>query len=214
MERMILFDFDGTLCDSEMRSLQIVNGLASQYHFRKVELSDLGALKQQSVRAILRELKIPLLKIPQMLVQAKIQFGEQLELLQPIPGMVAVIAKIRAAGIPLGIITSNAKNNVERFLQQSKMEGFDFIYGDSSLYGKAAVIKRIMKKYKKDPATIVYIGDEIRDIEAARAAGIKSIAVSWGYNAQEVLRQSQPDWLVTTPEELAAVLLAQDEALV
>ena len=49
---------------------------------------------------------------------------------------------------------------------------------------------------------IVYVGDETRDIEACRAAGIPVIAVSWGLNTRALLFSLSPDQIVDSPEEL------------
>ena len=44
-----------------------------------------------------------------------------------------------------------------------------------------------------DSANTYYVGDETRDIEAAKTAGVKSIAVTYGMNTKDVLQKSEPD---------------------
>ncbi|NCT57207.1 MAG: HAD hydrolase-like protein [Legionella sp.] len=55
-------------------------------------------------------------------------------------------------------------------------------------------------------ATTCYIGDEARDVEAAHAAKIKSLAVSWGFNSYSRLVQANPNQLVTNIEQLLPIL--------
>lgn len=50
------------------------------------------------------------------------------------------------------------------------------------------------------------MGDEIRDIEAAKKAGVGAVAVGWGYNILKILKEQNPDYLVRSPKELAKVL--------
>jgi phosphoglycolate phosphatase len=63
----------------------------------------------------------------------------------------------------------------------------------------------VMKLAGVVPAATIAIGDEIRDIEAARAAGIACGAVSWGYAAPEALRAHKPDVVFEKMEEIAAM---------
>jgi len=56
-----------------------------------------------------------------------------------------------------------------------------------------------LKLYTED---VIYIGDEVRDIEAARAAGIKIASVTWGYNLESILTENKPDYIVTQPRDL------------
>ncbi|MCX6820719.1 MAG: HAD hydrolase-like protein, partial [Candidatus Aenigmarchaeota archaeon] len=80
----------------------------------------------------------------------------------------------------------------------------------SPLLGKARRIKAIMKKHGYGRADVVYVGDEVRDIEAARKVGVKVIAVGWGINKSRRLKAEKPDFFVRTPVQL---LKAVDAAL-
>ena len=53
---------------------------------------------------------------------------------------------------------------------------------------------------------IIYVADEVRDIEAARKAGVKIICVSWGYNDKSSLEKNNPDALVDNTDQLFAVI--------
>ncbi|WP_187329412.1 HAD family hydrolase [Halomicronema hongdechloris] len=49
------------------------------------------------------------------------------------------------------------------------------------------------------------MGDEVRDIEATRQTGIRSVAVTWGFNSENVLADHHPNFLVLAPEQLLAI---------
>lgn len=57
-----------------------------------------------------------------------------------------------------------------------------------------------------EPETAWYVGDEVRDVEAARGAGMRSIAVSWGFNSEMALRAAHPDYIAASPNELPDLL--------
>jgi len=52
----------------------------------------------------------------------------------------------------------------------------------------------------------VYVGDEVRDIEAARKVGIKVIVVGWGFNKTRRLKAAKPNFFVTRPSQLVAAV--------
>ncbi|PIX61985.1 hypothetical protein CO057_03320 [Candidatus Uhrbacteria bacterium CG_4_9_14_0_2_um_filter_41_50] len=66
---------------------------------------------------------------------------------QPHNGLSDVIRKLKSSGASLGIMTSNSKDNVERFLEVNNLtKEFDFIYSGKNVLGKHAVLKKILKK--------------------------------------------------------------------
>ena len=62
--------------------------------------------------------------------------------------------------------------------------------------------KKLLKKYKTDKSQTFYIGDETRDIDAAKKNGIYAVAVTWGFNSEKILLQHQPDFIARRPEDL------------
>jgi len=60
---------------------------------------------------------------------------------------------------------------------------------------------------------MLYVGDEIRDIRAARKVGIAVAAVTWGFNSQEALAAENPDFLVDSPEKFLALCRPPDHPL-
>jgi phosphoglycolate phosphatase len=73
----------------------------------------------------------------------------------------------------------------------------------ASLFGKAAKFRSVMRRARVDPARAIAIGDEVRDIEAARAVGIACGAVSWGYAAPDALAAPEPDVLFREMQQIA-----------
>lgn len=71
-----------------------------------------------------------------------------------------------------------------------------------ALFGKKRCLNKLIQQRSLSPSTTYYIGDEVRDVEAAHAAKINSIAVSWGFNSNAKLQQANPSQLISNFEEL------------
>jgi phosphoglycolate phosphatase-like HAD superfamily hydrolase len=121
-------------------------------------------------------------------------------------GMHTAIVALFAQGYRLGIVTSNSKANVEKFLKNNNLEYFDFIQAGARLFGKKSAIKKAVAKNHLEDDAPVFVGDEIRDIEAARKNHMTAVGVTWGLNSRAGLESSQPDFIVDTAEELLAIM--------
>lgn len=200
--RCILFDFDGTISDSHDAALDTYNSLSKKYGFRTVLETDLPSLKHKTSKELLKHLGISLMRLPFILKEARANFQKQIHDLQPIEDLTEVLIKLKELKLQLGILTSNSGKNVSDFLSNNKLNYFDYIYPDVHLFGKSRAIKRLIKKEKLKSERVVYVGDETRDIEAAKTAGVGVIAVTWGFNSREVLQAQGPSKIVDSPQEL------------
>lgn len=111
----------------------------------------------------------------------------------------------------LGILTSNSSENVISWLNRHKIAHlFTFIHTESSYFGKKHLLKKLIKSCEMDPLQTFYIGDETRDIDAARKCHINSIAVSWGFNSETALVQSNPDYIARIPGDIITIVKQHD----
>jgi phosphoglycolate phosphatase len=155
----------------------------------------------------MRALKIPRWKAPLLLMRGRKMIRHHLHGIPLHTGVVAAIKKLYADGIPLYVLSSNSTENVHAYLRRHDMQQY-FVgaYGGASLLGKAPRLLKLIENENLDVAESWYIGDEIRDVSAARAVGLRVASVTWGYNTHTVLALKQPDALVDTPAELLKVL--------
>ncbi|RJR24201.1 HAD family hydrolase [Candidatus Microgenomates bacterium] len=207
MYKTVIFDFDGTVADSLKTSLRIFNQISVDFGLPPLSPSQKKEFRNQSARELIKQQKIPLLKLIRIVKAVQKETKKHLNEISPIKGMTDVFKKLKKSGKKIGIITSNSKENVQLFLKHHAISEIDFIHSESNLLGKAKVIKDLLKKQKLNSKEIIYIGDEVRDIEAAQRAGISVIAVTWGLNSKERLHKSKPDFLVSKPEEIVKLLM-------
>ncbi|MDF9795984.1 phosphoglycolate phosphatase [Catalinimonas alkaloidigena] len=197
----LLFDFDGTIADSLYRLLEISNTLAEEYGFSKLDKEDIARFRSKSTLEAFKELKVPLLKIPIIASRVKREFQKEVHLIKPFAQMEKVLPLLGQL-FRLGILTSNTPSNVECFLKTNQLPFFDFIYSSSNIFGKSRVLRKIMREKQFRPEELVYIGDEMRDIEAAKNLGIDMVAVSWGAHTAKALASLKPSYLIHQPDEL------------
>lgn len=199
----VILDFDGTIADTFEAMLKITNRLAYEFGYQPLTPEDVHQLRQMSSREIIRRSRISAFRIPALIRRIKAELKEEIHQLHLIDGMNDALRGLTEKGNSLGIVTSNSQDNVHAFLKTHRLHDcFEFIHSGTTIFGKARVIHKILRRRGIPPQTVVYVGDEIRDIEAARKIPIRVVAVSWGFNSRESLSQQQPDMLVDHPHEL------------
>ena len=204
--RYVLFDFDGTLADTFSAGIEILNALAAEFRFRPLPPEEVSLARELSTRGLMKHLGIPRMKLPQISKRGTEEIGKRIDAIVPLPGMPELVRKLHAMGFRLGILTSNSEANVRAFLKNHDLEIFDFIKSSSKLRGKSSVLRRLMREFQLNPREIFFVGDELRDIEAAQETGVHIAAVTWGYNSTPALTEAAPDYLFTRPAELSTLL--------
>ncbi|MEM9118425.1 MAG: HAD hydrolase-like protein [Cyanobacteria bacterium P01_F01_bin.56] len=202
----LLFDFDGTLADSLSAIVTITNRLAPEFGFRPTPLAEVEALKGLTARQLIRHSGIPLLKIPALLRRVRTELRQQSAEIAPCRGVPEVIRTLHAQNHTLAVITSNTPETVQAFLAAHQLaDCFLSVDGGSTLFRKGKLITRCLKQHQVSANDAVYVGDEVRDIDAARFAGVKAVSVTWGFNSRPMLAAMTPDWLIDEPDRLLAI---------
>jgi phosphoglycolate phosphatase-like HAD superfamily hydrolase len=205
--KVIIFDFDGTIADTLDTLVTITNRLAVEFGHKQTAPEELAQLRNLSSREIVMQSGISIFKLPFLLKKIKENLHDEIQHLNPITGIKEALMQLKHEGNQLGILTSNSEENVRAFLKNQDMEElFSFVYSETTLFSKHKLIRKFMKRNFLSPEEIVYVGDETRDIESAKKINIKAIAVSWGFNSEEVLAKHKPDFLIQKPSELINVM--------
>ena len=210
--RAVIFDFDGTIADSFAAVMDIAYRVT-----KKAELADINnihAMRNQHIglREAIKLLDIPRWQGAWLIKKGRNIIAKDIHAVPLFEGMEEALARLNQAKYDLYIVTSNSTRNVERFLASRGLAGeFKKVYGGAGLFKKSRLIKRVLKSNRLSHETTVYVGDEVRDIEAARLVEMPVIAVSWGYNTEQLLLQHQPTVLARTPQQLTDIIIGWDE---
>ena len=204
--KLVIFDFDGTLADSFQFFLKTVNELADIYHFRKVDIEDIETLRRYDAKRVISYLGVPLWKAPIVGNSFKLKMAEKIDQVPLFPGVENMLRDLNRSGILLSLITSNSYDNVSRILNPNTMALMTYPQCGVSLFGKRPRLRHILRKTGIHPSEVIYIGDEIRDLEAARAENVDFGAVSWGYTRIDALIEHSPAEIFYSVEEISKKL--------
>jgi phosphoglycolate phosphatase-like HAD superfamily hydrolase len=200
--KYVFFDFDGTLADTEEVNFVIYQKLAEKYNLRNITIDELGHIKKMSARELMAYVELKKRYLPFILKRGKNLLKHDIRNIKPCKlDIFDTVLQLKNMGISTAIITTNSKANVQMFLEEQNANIFDFI-ASSSMFGKESKMKRIIKKEKLNLDEVLYVGDEIRDIHAAKNTGIDIASVAWGYNTVESLKRHKPEHLIYEPSEL------------
>ena len=201
MPKYIVFDFDGTIADTYEETLAIANEIKKK-EGGKIDLED---IRERGLGYLVKESGLSAWEIAKLIRQVQSRLKEKNNL-KLFPSMPELFRKL-ALQYKLGIVSSNNEEIIRKVLRKYDAENlFEFIFSDSSLFGKHLVLKRMRRRYHLNREEIVYIGDENRDVIAAKKDGVKIIAVAWGFNSEERLRREKPDYLAASVKELSEII--------
>ncbi len=203
--KKIIFDFDGTLADSFETLLGLFGEITGRQ--QKLTAEEINKLRGSSIRQIMKHLKVRPWQIPRLALRAKRLMGPKIKDIKTFPELPAVIKDLHRDDYEMFILSTNSPDNISAFLKTNGLDSYFIrIYGDIALLRKSAALRKIIKQEKWAAKDVIYVGDEQRDVEAAHRAGIRIVAVSWGFNYAKVLEQAKPDALATTPQALLRLL--------
>jgi phosphoglycolate phosphatase len=200
MKPILVFDFDGVICDSFEAIRKALNHYAPWLRYNKISEKELLALKKLSTHEILTQTKIGYLKLPLVIYLIRRKLSKEIESLEPAAGIPELLAELKREGYPLRLLTTNTQANVQRFLRKHHLEYFDEVLGKAPYFAKAPLLQSMQAA---ESAPVVYVGDEERDVKAAKEAGVVALAVGWGFHDASRLEKLSPHTLVKAPSEIA-----------
>lgn len=207
--KLVMFDFDGTLANSMPWFVELVNELADRFGFKRVKEREHEMLRGFNPRQVSEHLDIPFWKVPVIGAYLKHRMGQEIHKISLYPGIPEVVRSLSDAGITLAVVSSNAEENVRAVMGPEIAELFADYECGVSVFGKPPKLRKVLRHCDAEPEDAIYIGDEVRDVEAAEAVGLDFGAVSWGYNNARAFEAYAPTFVFDRVEEIEAVLLGE-----
>jgi phosphoglycolate phosphatase len=200
----IIFDFDGTIADSFD---YVADFLAAGVNLSPLNAEQKQALRSRSMIAMARQLGYGWWRLPRLFYKGRRQMSDAIKHIHPFDDMPALIKKLHADGHQLFILSSNTAHNVAKFLRQHELhEYFLEINGNIGMFGKASALRRLLRAHHLKAKDTVYIGDELRDVQAAQSLNLPVVAVTWGFARPNDLTAQHPSAIAHTPSELMLFL--------
>ena len=154
---------------------------------------------------------VPTYKVPTLFATFLRELKEQSASLRLNDGIADAVDAIRGVGVRQCVVSSNDTQTIRDCLNQHQIDHcFEDVCGTSRIFGKESTIRSVVKSMELGPRDALYVGDEIRDIEAANSAGVDVAAVGWGLNSRRALLKRNPTYIVAQPAELPELLLSAE----
>lgn len=206
MKKTIIFDLDGTLVDIEPIFLRIFNTLAAKFHFPPIQPEEIPKLKQSHLRSLLwKRLGWRIIFLSSLLRQGREEYKKLVPEVALFPGIADLLATLRTRGYRIGIVSSSRQDTIEALVERHGLP-IDFIRS-GKLFNKAQSLRDTLEEERLVLAETLYVGDEVRDIEACQKVSLDIIAVTWGLNSKEALEATGVK-TVDTRESLLTTILA------
>ena len=199
----LVFDLDGTLSDPLEGIARSYNHALTAHGFEKRSDADLARLVGPPLDQGFLALGVPRDRIVAAVATYRERYGELGYAENRLyDGIHDVLMKLARGGSRMGVCTSKRSDFAARILAMFGLrELFSFVSGGDIGVTKAQQLRSLV-----DAGTInrraLMIGDRAVDIQAAKANGLASCGVLWGFGSREELAESQPDYLIATPVEL------------
>jgi phosphoglycolate phosphatase len=190
-ERAVLFDFDGTLADTAPDLAAAVNRMRVEQGHEALPLERLRPFSSAGARGLLQaafglkpdDAEYKAMREEFLDLYAELCCGET----RLFPGVAELLDGLRARGIRWGVVTNKATRFTETILASLELKPDCVACGDTTPHLKPhpASLLHAAEQLKLSPASCWYLGDDLRDMKAARAAGMRPVAVEWGYHHPE-----------------------------
>jgi phosphoglycolate phosphatase-like HAD superfamily hydrolase len=212
-KKNVIFDFDGTIADTVPVVLTMIEGLAQEVGYaKKITAEDLEWVRDHELKDIPHKFGIPWIKVPYLLIKGRELLNKQMFSIPPCKGILELLTSLKKNGYTLAILSSNRRDSIQEFILKYKLEPFfDFVHSELNIFGKDKALLSLLKQYKMPIEESIYVGDEMRDVEACRKIKLDCISVGWGLNTVEALRRYNTQWVVTKPQEIVELLKENHE---
>jgi len=201
---LFLFDFDGVLSDSLDLYAEAVRHCLERIGTPIVKnREDYLVLFEGNFYESMADRGVDLAAFAQ--AAKEIMPGIDYDAMLPFDGLLPVLESLKKDHL-LAVISSNGSRTIRRMLERFGFDPyFEEVLGSDFLISKKEKIDHALAKYGIPPERTFYIGDTTGDIVEARAAGVRTVAVTWGWHSRERLVAAHPDFLVETPEGLLKI---------
>ena len=205
--RLAIFDFDGTLADSLPWFRASFDDMVTRFDLTPVPPEEMEALRGMTAREIMARLNVSMWQLPAIVTdmrKRKLAAASEISLFKHVPSM---LGELQERGLKVAIVSSDSEASVRQVMGPVARLITRFDCG-AAMFGKHWKFRRVARRLGIEPSEIICIGDEIRDIEAAKAAGMDSGAVAWGYALPAALQAAGATHLFNSIEEMTERLTA------
>ncbi len=205
MKRAIIFDFDGTIADSVPLMLDIYHKQAETKGWPVITPTTLVMLKKQSLKQAMKWAGVRVWQVPSLLAQGRKYMhlrSDEVKLFDGVSELITDLSK----EYDIYVLSNNSKTTIESVLHRNGVLDKVSVLPRPTLFGKARAITKLVKTNNYFTHDVIMVGDEVRDIDAAKKARVKSVGVGWGLQDSELLKKAGAENVCADINELSKIL--------
>jgi phosphoglycolate phosphatase len=191
-QKVIVFDFDGTLADTGSIFKTIYSDMRGRSNWRYTT----------------KWAGIPFWRLPFVVHDIKKIMRRDVDKVMLFPEVVELINDLYKEGFTIYILSRNLPNTIKKVLTRYGIGNKVQVIKRKKSYlgGKTISLILLIRHQKYDRKNVWMIGDEVRDILSAKRSRVNSVAVTWGLQDASILKRYHPDHLVKDVAELRGIL--------
>lgn len=209
---IVIFDLDGTLVNTITDLGMACNHALKTFGYPEHPIEEYPRLVGNGVNKLIERALPSEVSNTDRVLQLRVPFVEYYnahlyDYSQPYEGIVKLLHSLQ--GNTLAVASNKYQEATERIVKHFFGDDtFAVIYGEREGTPRKPdpqIVKDILKDLPDDEK-VFYVGDSLVDVHTARNAGVPIIACTWGFCPKSLLREAEPNYLVSTPEEIYSVL--------
>ena len=206
MFKNIIFDWSGVIKDALECHLWLVNEIFKKFGAKEISMEELKEEWEQPHMIFYNKYLPNLTEGEEWEAYKEGILSKDCPKSNDFPGICGLIKKLKAKGYFLGVITTDLAETILPEIKNYGLENiFNEVVTDSS--DKIVSLKNMLRKYNFNPAETFFIGDSNHEIIAGKVTGVKTVAVTWGFNTEKYLKSKGPDYLAHNIKELENFLI-------
>ena len=127
----------------------------------------------------------------------------------PYPGVLRLLVALKGAGVHLAVLSNKAHDLAGPVVEHYFPGAFEYVQGalpDAPLKPDPTLLRKMMREMGAAPETTLFVGDSGVDVSTGKNGGLTVVGVLWGFRGRDELKYAGADWIIDSPEQLAAVV--------
>jgi N-acetyl-D-muramate 6-phosphate phosphatase len=214
--KAILFDLDGTLADTAPDLGAALNRLLEEEGLPPLPLNELRPLASAGGRGLIGtgfKITVDDARYPDLLRRFLDHYERDICVhTQLFPGVPELLVELEQRAVPWGIVTNKAHRFTRPLLEHLSLNrrAACIVSGDTAARSKPDPAPLLMACdiAKVQPESTIYVGDDIRDVVAGRAAGMRTVIAAWGYLSGGAIAEWGADKIIDGPAGVIGLISA------
>lgn len=204
--RVVIFDFDGTLADVASLLRSLYADLAKERDWPELTDPAYKKLRKGTIQQAIKWVGVRPWQLPGLLREGRGLFRSRSDDVKLFDGIVEVVQNLHKDGFELYVLSSNSPETIKKVLKKHGIANKMQVLKRPALFGKDKSINKLVDEKNYDKQFVWMVGDELRDIEGANKSGVNSIAVTWGLQDESILKTTNPSAIADKPADIERIL--------